>query len=167
MDNIKLLLTNKKSEDVLLFSLNGLNTFGKVVEIYDGDTCKIILYYNQEFYKFTCRLNGLDTPEMKPLLSKLNRDNEIINAYKCRNKLIQLCTNCECDINTMDKKAIIKNLLDTNNKIIYVKCLEFDKYGRLLVELYNDENYEKSFNQILIDENFAVPYDGGTKKIFI
>jgi endonuclease YncB( thermonuclease family) len=161
MDDIKLLLNKKKTSDVLLFSLNTIKTFGKVVEVYDGDTCKIILYYNQDFYKINCRLNGLDTPEIKPLLSKINRDIEIINAYKSRNKLIQLCTNCDCDINSMEKK--INNLLDTNNKIIYIKCFEFDKYGRLLVELYDNDNYEKSFNEIIIEEGFVVYYDGGTK----
>jgi endonuclease YncB( thermonuclease family) len=170
MENVKLLLSSKKTKDVLLFSLNGLCTIGKVVEVYDGDTCKIILHYNNDFYKFNCRLHGLDTPEMKPLLSKVDRETEISKAYKCRNKLIQLCTNCVCDINSMEKKT--NKILETNSKIIYVKCFEFDKYGRLLVELYENETglYNDappgcSFNKILIDEGFAVPYDGGTKKL--
>jgi endonuclease YncB( thermonuclease family) len=162
MENIKLLLSSKKTEDVMLFSLNGLYTVGKVVEVYDGDTCRIILYYNNDFYKFTCRLNGLDTPEMKPLLSKADREIEISKAYKCRNKLIQLCTNCICDIDSMEKNT--NKLLETNNKIICVKCLEFDKYGRLLVELYDNELLENSINTILINEGFAVSYNGGTKK---
>jgi IMP dehydrogenase len=38
-----------------------------------------------------------------------------------------------------------------------------DKYGRLLVELYNTDE-DKSFNNILIEKNLAVSYDGGTKK---
>ena len=44
-----------------------------------------------------------------------------------------------------------------------VKCNEFDKYGRLLVELLNDDN--KTINQMLIDEGYAKAYDGGTKDV--
>ena len=45
-----------------------------------------------------------------------------------------------------------------------MKCLEFDKYGRLLVELYDDINNSKSFNKLLVEKELAVNYDGGTKK---
>ncbi len=46
-----------------------------------------------------------------------------------------------------------------------VKCLEFDKYGRLLVELFStqDVSNTKSFNSTLIDKNLSVTYDGGKK----
>ena len=48
------------------------------------------------------------------------------------------------------------------NKVVKVKCGEFDKYGRLLTEIYfEDENV----NQWLIDSNYAFEYDGGTKKL--
>jgi endonuclease YncB( thermonuclease family) len=53
--------------------------------------------------------------------------------------------------------------LQNNKKLITVKCLEFDKYGRLLVELYNMNDMTKSFNNILVEKNMAVSYDGGTK----
>ena len=53
--------------------------------------------------------------------------------------------------------------LDTNTKLVYVECLEFDKYGRLLAEIY----YEgESINQWLIDNKYAFEYDGGTKKFW-
>ena len=42
MDELK----NIKSSDIPEFSLNGLKTSGKIVEIYDGDTCKIVLLNN-------------------------------------------------------------------------------------------------------------------------
>jgi endonuclease YncB( thermonuclease family) len=63
------------------------------------------------------------------------------------------------------KKTECKKLLEKNNIIIKIKCFEFDKYGRLLVELYNDNN-TKSINQILVDECFAKSYNGGTKEGF-
>jgi endonuclease YncB( thermonuclease family) len=56
--------------------------------------------------------------------------------------------------------------MDTNQKLIHVECLDFDKYGRLLVRLWQEESSEKSVNSILIEENFAKEYDGGKKDIF-
>ena len=160
-------LENINNDDISLFSLNGQSVLGKVVEMYDGDTCKIVLAINNNLQKFNCRLLGLDTPEMKPPTDKPNREIEILNAHKCRNKLLQLTTTCNCDINATLKKPDVKSLLKTNKKIIQVKCHEFDKYGRLLVELLTvgDDN-NKTVNQILIDEGYAKAYDGGTKDVF-
>jgi endonuclease YncB( thermonuclease family) len=164
MEDLKNKLIVAKGDDFEVYNLNGIETLGKVVEMYDGDTCKIILIINDQLQKINCRLLGLDTPEMKPSLSKLNRDEEIINAHKCKNRLLQLCTNCECKIDIIMKKLECKKILDTNTKIIKVKCHEFDKYGRLLVTLFDDD---KSLNQTLIDEKYAKSYDGGTKEQFI
>ncbi len=166
MEDLKNKLISMNTNDIDIFSLNNINTIGKVVEIYDGDTCKIIVVFNNGLYKFNCRLNGLDTPEMKPSLNKPNRDQEITNAHKCRNRLVQLSTDCECPINNILKKQDCQTLIDTNKKIIKIQCHEFDKYGRLLVTLYDNDN-NKSINQILIDESYAKSYDGGTKEQFI
>ena len=155
-------LKNIKSSDILEFSLNGVKTSGKIVEIYDGDTCKIVLLNNNVLQKFNCRINGIDTPEMKPPLNKPNREIEIKNAYRCRNRLIQLSTTINTDVDSDIKKVS----LDTNIKIVYVECLEFDKYGRLLVNIYEKEK-SLSYNDILINEGFAKKYNGGTKDEFI
>jgi endonuclease YncB( thermonuclease family) len=158
-------LKNISNDEIELFSLNNLITKGKIVDIYDGDTCKIILIVDNTLKKFNCRLLGIDTPEMKPLLSKPNRDLEIIGAHRCRNKILQLLTSCECLLDCQMDKSKCKKFLEKNNKIITVKCYEFDKYGRLLVELFYETN-SKSVNQILVDEGFAKSYDGGTKEGF-
>ena len=168
MDNFIDELKNIKCKDIELFTLNNIKTIGKVVDVYDGDTCKIIFVYNNGLHKFTCRLIGIDTPEMKPSLKNTNRDCEILNAYKCRNRLVQLVSDCSCPIeNTLNKKEF-NTLIDCNTKIINILCHEFDKYGRLLVSLYNldDMELKQSFNQILIDEQYAKSYTGGTKEKF-
>ena len=153
------------------FSLCGLTLQGRVVACYDADTCKIALPLNDKFYKFTCRLSGIDTPEMKPRKDKLNRDTEIVWAKKARAELLKLICedNLSSNFDNLDiKKDEVINILGKNKKIINVKCDTFDKYGRLLVELYNTDNNNysnsNSFNNILIEKNLAVSYDGGTKK---
>ena len=53
------------------------------------------------------------------------------------------------------------------NQLVYIKCGEFDKYGRLLGTLFINKEDEKSINQLMIDEGYGYEYDGGTKKKFI
>lgn len=151
-------------EDVPEFSLNGVKTLGKVVDIYDGDSCKIILLNGNALMRFNCRLKFIDTPEMKPSKNKPNREIEIKNAIKCRNKLLQLTTSCNINLDDNLSKLQITNLLKLNNKVITVQCHEFDKYGRLLVELIVND---KSANNILVEEGFAKSYNGGTKDVFV
>ena len=150
------------TKDTPEFSLCGMTLSGKVVEMYDADTCKIALPLQNTFYKFTCRLDGIDTPEIKPRKDKPNREQEIVWAKKARNELLSLV--CDTKIDNLEiKKEEIINILQNNKKIVKVNCLQFDKYGRLLVELYNKENDTKSFNDILVEKQLAVKYDGGTK----
>jgi endonuclease YncB( thermonuclease family) len=145
------------------FTLCGQLLQGKVVECYDADTCKIVLPVLGNFYKFVCRLNGIDTPEMKPRKDKPNRDNEILWAKKARAELLSLiCSQSETFGNLDIKKEEVIDILQKNKKLVTVKCLEFDKYGRLLVELSNFGT-DKSFNDILVEKNLAVSYDGGKK----
>ncbi len=148
------------------FSLCGLTLQGRVVACYDADTCKIALPLNDKFYKFTCRLNGIDTPEMKPLKTKPNREAEIVWAKKARAELLRLICDdsLKSNFDNLDiKKDEVINILGKNKKIVKVNIFNFDKYGRLLVELYNRDD-TKSFNDILVENNLAVKYDGGTKK---
>ena len=94
-----------------------------------------------------------------------------------------MCTDCDIElINKLSKKKL-QEKIDKNNKIIRIKCEEFDKYGRLLAHLYTDyyEGPEKeitedktkeaetkilSLNEQLIKEGYAYPYEGGTKRKF-
>ena len=127
-------------DDISVFSLQGYNTLARVVNVYDGDTCTIIFEWEGKMRKFKCRCNGYDSPEMKPRLNNENRDEIIKNAKIAKERLIELTKYC-----------------------IRIECLEFDKYGRLLVELYTYNNNE-SINKIMIDEGYGYEYHGGTKQ---
>jgi endonuclease YncB( thermonuclease family) len=151
------------TKDVQEFTLMGKVLQGKVVEMYDADTCKIVMCIHNLFYKFTCRLSGIDTPEIKPLLSKPNRENEIEWAKKARaNLLSMICCDAKYNNNINITKEEIIHILQANRNLVSVKCLEADKYGRILVELYGSDK-EKSFNNLLVERGLAVQYDGGKK----
>ncbi len=114
--------------------------YGKVVKVYDGDTITIVatldfgVYQSPQLYKFSVRLNGIDTPELKT-----KNENEKRLAIIARDEL--------------------KKQLD--NKIVELKNVSLEKYGRLLAEVYvGDINV----NEWMITNGYAVKYDGGTKE---
>ena len=136
MDNID---WRKIDNNIKQLSLENEDKIGKVVSVYDGDTIKVVFPLNNKLYKWNCRLGRIDTPELrtKDLTEKKY-------GYVVRDKL---------------REKIL-------NKVVKIKCGDFDKYGRLLGELFikNDNEEEESVNQWLIDNKYAFEYDGGTKK---
>lgn len=157
-------------KNINCFSLSGKIFYCKVVNVYDADTCKVVFYLNDELVKYTIRLKGIDTPEMKPPSSDKNRKIQIKQAKRSRNRLIQLSTDCDLELESDLSKSKIQTLINNNKKIIQIRCEEFDKYGRLLASLFGNESNESneclSFNDILIKEGYAYKYEGGTKKKF-
>lgn len=134
-------ITDVKS--VPYFSLKGNIFYGLPCNIYDGDTFSVIFEYKGDLIKYRCRCNGYDTAEMKPSLNNPNRDHEKELAIKARERLIELLNKHE-------------------TKLIKIECLDFDKYGRLLINFWNNVD-EKSINEIMINEGYGKPYDGGKK----
>lgn len=167
----------KSKNNIKEFTLDKKILLGKVVDCYDADTCKINFIFNNKLTKFNCRLYGIDSPEIKPPLTKENREEEIKKAITAKNNLINfiLRENKLLEDKKYKKKEIEK-FLEENNKLVKVKCGTFDKYGRLLVELYPYQDLEKtkqnggaiifdhSYNQNLINNGYAYEYYGGTKK---
>ena len=119
------------------FSLNGYKTFAKCVHAYDGDTIHVVFKMpnSNDCYKWVIRMMGIDTPEIK---TKNKSEKQL--AIKARDFLREL-------------------ILD---KIIIIECLDFDKYGRLLGNIFIEGN-EKSLSNMMIEKGFAKAYDGGTK----
>jgi endonuclease YncB( thermonuclease family) len=134
------------NNDTPLFSLEGNFVQCKVVNVYDGDTCKVVFPLNGEIYRWNVRLTGYDTPEMRPPRSQENRDEEIKAAYLARD--------------------FLKSKVMNEEQLVYIKCGEFDKYGRLLGTLFLEENDEVSVNDLMIENGHGYAYDGGTKKKF-
>jgi endonuclease YncB( thermonuclease family) len=145
------------------FSLNGLRTVGKIVDVYDGDTCTInilipniiktkILGFTKTktiytIQKYKCRMNGYDSSEMKPLKTDPNRDIIKKKAVEDRNYF--------CNLVGFNDENLNQNTVD-------IECLEFDKYGRLLINIFNTDN--KKINDLMIESNHGYVYTGGTKQ---
>lgn len=112
-------------------------TEGKVIKVYDGDTITIatkLPYENSPYYRFSVRLKNIDCPEIKTK----NPDEK------------------ECAILARD---FLANLI--MNKMVILKDVELEKYGRILADVYYEDH---NISDILCKKNLAVKYDGGTKK---
>ena len=109
---------------------------GVVIKVYDGDSITIAGYlpmYNSPLFRFSVRLNGIDTPEIKG-----KNEDEKTAAKEARDALSNLI---------LHKEIILKNV-------------STEKYGRVLADVYMGD---LCVNDWLIKEHYAVKYDGGTK----
>ena len=148
-------MENFNDTNTPLFSFNGINGMARVVDITDGDTIKAIINFKNDYYKIIVRLNDIDTCETK---SKCEENKNL--GIEAKKRLYNLITNKNIDNN--DKK-IIKQELNNKCYLIYLKCYDFDKYGRVLGDIYQNENDDISFSSILIKEKLAYIYGGKTK----
>lgn len=139
-----------------IFSLNGMKTYARLVDVYDGDTGKVVFKLFDRYYKFTVRIKGIDTAELHSK-NKLLRE----KALEARNRVIDFLSSGKIKVNNDSSSKDIQILLDKNITIVYINCLEFDKYGRLLVDL--QDIHFNSVNSLLINENLAYKYEGDTK----
>jgi len=155
------------------FSLLGQTLTAKVVSVYDGDTIYCVVKcpeMGNVLTRINCRLLHIDSPEICPKNCTDNtiKMKEVESAIKSRNYLIERVTDQKTTDN-MSKKDI-KELCSKSRKLVTIKCFDFDKYGRLLIEIYDkscDTSYHKhSINMEMIEKKYAVEYDGGTKKVF-
>ena len=113
--------------------------FGRVIKVYDGDTItiasKIKGLKDSPLYRFSVRLNGIDTPELKGGKNEQEKQVAIMARDWLSGKIL--------------------------NKNIELHDVQTEKYGRLLAEVWFDD---KNMNKEMIAQRFAVEYDGGTKK---
>jgi endonuclease YncB( thermonuclease family) len=112
-------------------------TCGKVIKVYDGDTITIatkLPYDSSPIYRFSVRINGIDCPEMKTY-----NQNEQICAHMAKKTVYDLAF----------------------NKIVHLKNVSLEKYGRILADVFVDDI---SIGELLCKCKLAVKYDGGTKK---
>jgi endonuclease YncB( thermonuclease family) len=117
---------------------------GFVIKVYDGDTITIaarLPYKESPIYRFQVRLSGIDSPEIKG-----KTDEEKTAAYK-------------------SQRALEALLL---HKVVTLKNTRQEKYGRILADVYvkNILNEDLYVNEWLVQQGFAVPYDGKTKQAF-
>ena len=84
--------------------------------------------------------NGYDSPEMKPSKNNLKREMEKAAAQRAKQALI-----------------------DLTRQPVFLRVVGFDKYGRLLAEVFNGKTH---INRWMIENGHGYPYVGGRKQTF-
>lgn len=107
-----------------------------VIKVVDGDTIDILfdLGFNV-FHKERIRLSGIDTPESN---SKNDQEKMLAN----------------------DAKTFLAIWLVGQNQL-KIKTSKDDKYGRILGEIYGNNNI--CINKLLIEKGYAWEYNGDAK----
>ena len=128
-------LRNSSIKNTKTFKPNVL--YGKVVKVYDGDTITVASRMGRfgKLWRWSVRLNGIDCPEM-------------------RTKNVN-----EKHIAKIAQKTLEDRIL---GKMVTLKDVTFEKYGRLLCQVYHKD---VCLNEWMIGKNLAVKYGGGTKEI--
>jgi endonuclease YncB( thermonuclease family) len=138
------------------FSLSGQTGFCRLVDVYDGDTIKVIFPFSGKKYKFIVRLQGIDTCEMTSKDVNIKQ-----KAIEARNKVLELAYGHKvADYNTTRK--YVQEMLKKDVIILWIRCLEFDKYGRLLADVHSNDG-QPSFSEVLLKYNLAYRYQGAKK----
>lgn len=108
----------------------------EVTSIYDGDTFRANIkdYPAIIGYRMSIRIAGVDTPEIK---GKCEREKDL--ASKAKQLTVSMLRNA---------------------KLIELRNIKRGKYFRLLADVYVDD---VSIADKLINNGYAVRYDGGTK----
>ena len=137
-------LDNIEYKDTEVFLPN--ITLGKVIKVYDGDTITIAskIYATSPIYRFNVRIRNIDSPEIKS-----NMEIEKILAIKSRDALHDLIF----------------------GKIVHLQNIETEKYGRILAnvifkdtDMNNTNKKEINVGVWMVNKNYAIPYNGKTKK---
>jgi len=148
----KLASIEEKSLDY--FNFKGNTFIAKPCHFYDGDTFDSIFEHNGQIIKYRCRCEGYDCAEIKPhVLDK--SDQTQLDAAAKEKKLAQTA-----------KDRFIKLVTSHPSGLCVIQCGEFDKYGRLLVTVFNGIDND-SINSIMIKESYGKAYLGGTKEKWV
>ena len=107
----------------------------KVIKVYDGDTITVAAKLHESFpvHRFSVRLSGIDTPEMRA-----SNENEKKRAI-------------------LAKKFLEEKIL---NQTVVLDNITTEKYGRLLATVFHNGI---DINELMITNNYAVSYSGGKK----
>lgn len=103
-------LRKATTKDISYFDLCGQKLYARICDVYDGDSCTLIIKTCGRLYRVKCRLMGIDTAELR---SKDPLEKE--HAIKARSYMDQYL-----------------------NKVVWAIFFENDKYGRSLVSLHKD-----------------------------
>jgi len=138
-DNTYLKALNATSKDTPIFEFNDCIKLSKVVDVYDGDTIKVCFSIDDtchNIYRFTVRMYGYNSEEIRHSTKDPLRDDKKKLGIEHRD-------------------ALSKMVFD---KLVYLECMGYDKYGRLLANVFLDEAKTHCVNELMVSKVGCKPY---------
>lgn len=137
-DNLMSVLSSATNKTPLFEFVNCVK-IAKVVDVYDGDTLKACFSIDddpQHIFRFPVRMYGYNSEEIR------QKKDEVLREEKKKKAL--------------EQKKALENL--TLNKIVYLECMGYEKYGRILGKIYLDRDKKQCVNTIMVQEYGCVEY---------
>ena len=123
------------------FTLDGTYVWARVTDIHDGDTLKVTACVLGDVHKFTLRLAGIDAPEVRTHDAAEKAAGLVSRDYVIKRLGFAPGDACVC--------------------IVHALFHGFDKYGRVLADVYSGKT--ESLSQEMLRLGLAKAYDGGHK----
>lgn len=135
----------------------GLVAYAKVVSVYDGDAVSAVFRHpGERFHTVKVRVRGIDAPELHPSRDTPCRDLHARAGAAARRRLLELAP---------------------VGSVVVLECFGEDKYGRTLADVlvrprrrsfcgWICRKKRVSAGQQLLEEGYALAYDGGAKAEF-
>ena len=115
-------------DEIQYFNFRGITTDARVIDVYDGDTIKILFDFEGEITKERVRLWGINSPEL---------DSKDINV---KNRAIQA-------------RDYLRSII--LEKEIQITFFKRDSFGRMLADIYIDNLY---VNDDMVKKGHAVEF---------
>ncbi|PNH01081.1 hypothetical protein TSOC_013056 [Tetrabaena socialis] len=137
------------------FSVADLRCWARLLDVHDGDTIAVAAeVLPGHTYQLRIRLAGIDAPEM----SRVN-----VLAEDARRRLVGLLApTVQVNTTAHMTRGEMQRALQADVNLVFIKCMQMDKYGRVLAHVARGPD-EEHVQDILLREGHARAYDGGTR----
>lgn len=122
----------------------------RLVSVYDADSFRCVIdagfrmSYTDGIKGAPCRLNGIDAPELR---GGSDYEKELARAAR------------DATEKWFDERLPGQD----SDWPLLIRSVKFDKYGRVLADVFRNMPGQPSLADHLIAERYAVPYHGGTR----
>ena len=154
------------------FHLEGLTGKGKMVRVIDGDTAEVLLYVPlHSLTRPTKKGRGRGHMQSAAYVYSEGKDAGFFAKYKCRLWGIDAAEHNTAQ-GVKATELMTAKYAETKN-IVYYRLGKYDKYGRLLIQMYSDPEMKDSINTAFAGKEYSglgvvvEAYGGGTKSTYM
>lgn len=151
------------------FTLAGLQLKAKVLHVVDGDTLDLAFFVPMPYLNAPRQETPTRSRTFRTVRSAIGFAEDRGFFTRMRVRLAEIDTAEKKTNKGRIAKRLLENRLIRLNGIVYANFLKFEKYGRLLADIFEDEARTRNITQPLLEYRHpmlgavAVPYHGGTK----